>query len=140
MPEWLGWHWIAQNLVWQAMWSIVVALMMTTLCKQALNVLANSKQAIWFFVCSLLGVFALTILFGHGQVEAKPKLNVRIENFMWGEVIDPPNQLKSPVFIVVSIRNVGSMASIADSYKLILNVGGRAYTGKIEEVDKSEKN
>jgi hypothetical protein len=92
--------------------------------------------------CSV--VFALSILFGRGQVAAKPNLNARVESLMWGgtsnwEGSNPPNQLKAPIFTVVSIRNTGTIASIADDYKLSLNINGITYTGTLEALDKLEK-
>ncbi len=130
-------EWVIQNLAWEVICSLVFSIMATALFRNALNMLTDNKQVIWFFGCSFVGMFALAILFGRGQATAKPNLDAHIESFMWGGA--PPNPLKSPVFIIASIKNTGSMDSIANGYKIILNIGGRSYTGALEALDKSEK-
>jgi len=145
MPAWFGWDWIEQNIIWSLIWSAVPSIMATAAVRKSLDMLTDNKKMIWFFVCSWLAVFSLTILFGHGQVAEKPNLKAHIDSLMWGGtsswagISNPPDQLKSPIFTVVSIRNTGAMDSIADGYKLILRLGGRTYTGELESLGKADR-
>jgi hypothetical protein len=131
-------YWFAQRVEWQLMWGAAATLLITAtlfaLLRWAFGLLSERRQQIAFCTATpiLLFVVFASAVFAIAYFQPRPDLKAYVRMASIAKTTDLP--VKTPIVLVVSIANVGSMQSTIDGWQLTVDLNKRKYNGALVSV------
>jgi hypothetical protein len=131
-------YWVAQRVEWQLLWGAAATLLLTValfaLARWAFGLIRQKRQQIAFCIATpiLLFVAFASAVFAIAYFQPRPDFKAYVRMASTANTTDVA--VKTPLVLVISIANVGTMQSTVDDWQLTVDLNNGRYFGTLAAV------